>query len=356
MKRWLKSFSELVKKYPHRFSTLFFGSGFLWDFLTLWRADGWYENTWFAAYLVLTMCFIIALARTDDTHAHPTRGVFIALLQFSFGSLAGGLLVLYGRSGTLAGSALFLLLGTAIVLANDLWGMKRYAEQTMRIGVWYALLLAYLSMTFPVIYGRIGDDVFVHGIITGFIIAFVLVVAFRVIGYLARPKDLFVPLSVLMLITALFVFAHFTGTMPAVPLALRTAGIVHDVAHEGTAYTLTYEEPRIPLLVETAHVFHGIPPVRLYCFTQLYVPSSIKTAIQHRWEWFDPTAQSWKQLTIIPFLVAGGRDEGYRGYTYITARNLGDYRCNIETDRQVLIGRRSVEVRTGVPVLKQATF
>jgi hypothetical protein len=284
MKRWLTYISAYVKKYPHRSSAAFFGTGFLWDFLTLWRADGWYENTWFGGYLLLTMGVIIALARIDSDKTHPSRGILIAALQFCFGSLSGGLLVLYGRSGTLEGSAAFMLMGAAIVLANDLWGSERYAAQTMRIGVWYALLLAYISMSLPVVYGRIGDDVFVHGIVTGFIIVFALIVWFRAVGFFAKPKDLYVPLATTILISGFFLTAHFLGIMPAVPLALRNAGIAHMIVHEGSDYTLSFEEPVVPLISETSRKFHSEVPTRLYCFSQIFVPTSITTSIRHRWE------------------------------------------------------------------------
>jgi hypothetical protein len=64
----------------------------------------------------------------------------------------------------------------------------------------------------------------------------------------------------------------------------------------------------------------------------------------------------WIPHITIPFSVSGGREEGYRGYTYITARTPGEYRCNIETDDGVLIGRRSVKTKQGTATLKKASF
>lgn len=355
MRALFKTFTQLFRKYPHRFTTLFFVLGFAWDALTLWKADGWYENTWFGIYLVLSTAAIVGLSKTDENKSHPRRALLIATLQFCFGALAGGMLILYGRSGTLAGSAAFLLVGAAILLSNDLWA-HRYSAQTMRLGVWYALLLAYISMVFPILYGRIGGDVFMHGILTGFIIAFTLIVAFRAVGYLARPRDLYAPLIITTLITVFFAFSHFTRIMPAVPLALRHGGIAHSVEHIDTEYTISFEESKFPPLLETSNAFHAAPPVRLYCFSQVYVPKTITTRIQHRWEKYNTTAEEWQTVAIIPYSISGGREEGYRGYTYITARSYDEYRCKIETDEQVLIGMRSVKVQEGTPILKEATF
>ena len=355
MKEFLKSLTQLFKKYPHRFTTAFFVLGFVWDALTLWKADGWYENTWFGIYLVVSTGVIVALSKTDENKAHPRRAFLIATLQFCFGALAGGMLILYGRSGTLAGSAAFLSVGAAILFSNDLWA-HRYSAQTMRIGVWYALLLAYISMILPVLYGRIGGDVFMHGILTGFIVAFVLIVAFRAVGYLARPRDLYVPLVTVTLITIFFIGSHFTRIMPAVPLAVRHAGIAHYVEHKDSEYKVFFEESRIPVLLETSNIFKTELPNRLYCYSRVYVPKTITTQIQHRWEQYDAQTATWKTIAIIPYSISGGREEGYRGYTYIPARTTGEYRCNIETDHQVLIGRRTVTVEEGTASLKEATF
>lgn len=355
MNELVKKLTQLFKKYPHRFTSAFFVLGFAWDALTLWKADGWYENAWFGLYLVISTIVLVGLSKTDENKAHPRRALLIATLQFCFGALAGGMLILYGRSGTLAGSAAFLSVGAAILLSNDLWA-HRYSAQNMRIGVWYALLIAYISMVFPILYGRIGGDVFMHGILTGFIVAFVLIVAFRAVGYLARPRDLYTPLITISLITVFYVFSHFTRIMPAVPLALRHAGIAHSVVHVDSTYTVQFEDSSFPLLLETSRIFNAIAPVRLYCFSQVYVPKTITTQIQHRWEHFDVTTRTWKTVAIVPYSISGGREAGYRGYTYITARAYGDYRCNIETDHQVLIGRRDVTVRSGTAVLKEASF
>jgi hypothetical protein len=355
MKEVVTQLTQLFKKYPHRFTTIFFVLGFAWDALTLWKADGWYENAWFGLYLIISTVVLVALSKIDEHKTHPRRALLIATLQFCFGALAGGMLILYGRSGTLAGSAAFLSVGAAILLSNDLWA-HRYSAQNMRIGVWYALLIAYTSMVFPILYGRIGGDVFMHAILTGFIIAFVLIVAFRAVGYLARPRDLYTPLITISLITVFYIFSHFTRIMPAVPLALRHAGIAHAVSHVDTQYKVQFEESRFPLLLETSNVFNATTPARLFCFSQVYVPKTITTQIQHRWEYFDAVAGAWKTLAIIPYSISGGREAGYRGYTYITARAYGDYRCNIETDDQVLIGRRDVRVRAGAATLKEASF
>lgn len=355
MKALFQTLTQLFRKYPHRFTTAFFVLGFAWDALTLWKADGWYENAWFGIYLIGSTIAIIGLSKTDENKSHPRRAILIATLQFCFGALAGGMLILYGRSGTLAGSAAFLSVGAAILLSNDIWA-HRYSAQTMRLGIWYALLLAYISMVFPILYGRIGGDVFMHGILTGFIVAFILIVAFRAVGYLARPRDLYAPLIITTLITIFFVFSHFTRIMPAVPLALRHGGIAHSVEHIESTYTIRFEKSSFPLLLETSNKFNTTLPARLYCYSQVYVPKTITTQIQHRWERYDALAEEWKTVAIIPYSISGGREEGYRGYTYITARTNGEYRCNIETDHQVLIGMRNVLVQQGTPVLQEASF
>lgn len=340
-----------VAKYGTHAPVVFFMLGVLWDSATLWKPDGVFENLTFAAYLLVTTLIIFILPLYEKKLDART-GILTAVLQFCFGNLAGGLMILYMRSGTLAGSAAFLLLILALIIANEFL-KERYRAHALRIGVWYALITLYISMTLPIVYQRIGGEVFLHGLLTAFSLAFILISVQRGLRFIVRPQDWFVSLGVLSVVTIFFFVTHFARMMPPVPLALRTAGIAHSAIHEGDTYILEYEASSVPLLLETSRIFHTEIPSRAYCFSEVYAPSGLTTNLQHHWEFYDTVQATWSDIVTVPYSIFGGRENGYRGYSYISLRAFGLYRCTIETEKGVIVGRRTFTVTEGTPLLTQ---
>lgn len=351
MARILQSMQHLISQYGMHVPLLFFILGVLWDSITLWRPDGLFENLTFAAYLLVTTLIIFILPLFERRH-DERAGIMIAVLQFCFGNLAGGLMILYMRSGTLVGSALFLFSLLALIIANE--ALKtRYRAHALRIGVWYALLTLYISMALPILYERMGTDVFVNGLLTAFIIAFLFVCMQRALRFIARPQDWFVSVGVIALVTIFFFVAHITHIMPPVPLALRSAGIAHSAVHIDDIYRLQIEDSKYPLFMETSSHFHTALPSRSYCFSEVYAPSKLVTALQHHWEFYDVEKKEWSTIVTVPYSIFGGRDKGFRGYSYISLRKYGEYRCTIETDKGVIVGRRTFTVEVGNPILTE---
>jgi Protein of unknown function (DUF2914) len=344
---------SLAHNHETLFSAIFFSVGFLWDLLTLWRPDGIYENTVFLAYLITATSCIVALHLVEKKGEE--RALLLAVTHFCLGSLVGELIILYGRSGTLEGSFIFFTIGAAFLLAHELFRGK-YKSQLLRISVWYSILCMYAALTLPIIYGRMDDSVFNHALITSFICAFVFLLTLRLLNLIQTERDFYFAIGSTLVITAFFSISYATHILPPVPIALKTAGIYHSIKKERGSYTATFEKPYISFPLETSTEFHTETPSKLYCFSSVFAPSKLQTEIMHSWEMYLPNNKQWVSVIDIPFPISGGREEGYRGYSYISIHQKGWYRCSITTGNGTLIGRRQVNVLEGNPILETKIY
>jgi hypothetical protein len=66
---------------------------------------------------------------------------------------------------------------------------------------------------------------------------------------------------------------------------------------------------------------------------------SFTPGISHRWQWYSLKKKSWLTKSVVTFAVNGGRDGGYRGYTIKRSPAEGQWRVDITTIDNRLIGR-----------------
>lgn len=350
-RRYIEFFSTFVVRYERSAATLFFVVGFLWDALTLWRPDGVYENSIFLAYVAVATAGVILLLVVEKKGQE--HAFLFAVTHFCLGSLVGGLLILYGRSGTVEGSFIFFLCGAVFLLLHEVFKNK-YTNQLVRISVWYAVVIMYSALMLPVVYKRMDSDVFLHALITSSIIGFSFVLLLRAYNLIRRSIDFLVTIASIGVITLFFGLSYWYHILPPVPLALRHGGIYHSVQKVGDEYHVAFEASRIPLLFESSSTFRAENlPTALYCFSSVFAPSALEAGIQHQWELYLPELDTWIGVVDIPFPITGGRDDGYRGYSYITVHKEGTYRCSVVTAGGTLIGRRSVNVVRGTPQLSE---
>ena len=56
-------------------------------------------------------------------------------------------------------------------------------------------------------------------------------------------------------------------------------------------------------------------------------------------EWWFKEARGWKRTDSIPISIAGGRDQGFRGYTVKSAVLEGDWQVRVVTSDQREVSR-----------------
>jgi len=349
---------QYVKEHERHISVGALLFGFVWDSITIGRADQIFGNVVIVSYLTLNAGIILLLSLYEKrAEEYP---VFLpALMQFSFGNLAGGLLVIYGQSGSIDGSLLFFIILLAFILGNEL-ARNLYSKFIFYISAWYFLLFAYLAVVVPVFVGRLGALVF---ILSG-ILSLVLVFTFlRLAQYIYPQKIVSQKKNSALAIGLIFITfngLYFKNIIPPVPLSLTEIGIYHYVerAEAGGDYFVTYEKPRwlSGFFRDTSAVFKTGSGSTAYCFSSIYAPVHLSTRVYHLWQYYDEGSGDWQTTTQISFPIAGGRSDGYRGYSVKENITAGEWRCSVETGRGAIIGRTEFEVSSGIPNLSSKTF
>ncbi len=327
-----------AKKYERYVGVVSILSGFIWDSLTFSRPDQLFGNLVLIFYLILS-AFGILLLSLYKKKGEVTPIMFLAMIQFAFGNIAGSFLFLYGKSGTFEGSSLFLLILGAFVIGNE-FVRDRYSRINFHISVWYFLSLLYLTFVIPMILGEIGDTIFV---ISG-VASLVLIVIFGGIIFITNKEIITKIKKIFFSILTIFVsfnILYFLNIIPPVPLSLQEVGVYHLVEKTNKgSYRVLYEEPRwFDFFNDTSKVFNKQLNESTYCFSSVFAPVKLSTDINHKWEYYDNIESKWKLSSVINFPMEGGREEGYRGYSKKSSLRAGLWRCSIETTSGTLIGR-----------------
>ncbi len=327
--------------------------GFVWDSLTFGRADEVFGNIVFVSYFLLSAMAILLLSfYRRRERAAP---LYLApLTNFAFGSIASGLLIVYGHSGSIEGSWVFFILLLAFIVGNE-FARGSAAQFNFHISAWYFLLFAYLAMIVPVLLGRLGPSVFALSALASLTVTSV----FLLILSLALPKGAVINVGEtarsIFIVCAFFSGLYAANVIPPVPLSLTGIGVYHSVERLPSGdYRATYEEPHwYELFRSTGKTFSRGEGESAACFSAVFAPVRLATGVVHRWEYFDAAREEWQVRAEIVFPLTGGRAGGYRGYTVKSDLARGYWRCSVTTENGALVGRTTFKIVDGVPELRE---
>ena len=118
------------------------------------------------------------------------------------------------------------------------------------------------------------------------------------------------------MIASVLSVAYVLDFIPPVPLVKRDMQIgINLEKNNGDMLIVVEKAPWYKpwrLLSNDLHVSAGS---RVYCVSAVFAPSGISTSLYHRWEHYDEK-QGWEVVSRIGFGLSGGRQGGFRGYTY----------------------------------------
>ncbi len=348
MKVALQTIVSRLTHYQHHVLSGAIILGFVWDSLTLGRPDRLFENSVFLGYLLISLGAIFALNFWRERESGSSLFVR-SLMQFSFGNLAGGLFILYAKSGTFVGSAFFFFLLGGLIVGNEFF-RTRYSRLYFNVTVWSFLLTLYATLIFPLIFGSIGVHVFLMSVCASLIITFT---ALFFIYYVSRdsiPELKKVSISVSG-VSLLFVILYYLNIIPPVPLALKDIGIYHSLNRGLGGYEVSYEKPPWYQFMRSTNKTYTTRGRTATCLSSVFVPGEITVPIFHRFEYFDTRSSSWITKAYVPLAVSSGREDGYRAWSVTSQLQEGEWRCSVETERGSLIGRVKFDVVLGAPII-----
>jgi hypothetical protein len=335
-------FKKFLERNERPISSLALLTGFIFDSLTLRRVDLLIENAIFISYLFLTaFCiFLINLAETGKLQGriaqriHPWLSIII---QFALGNLFSGFTVFYFRSSAIGASWPFLLFLAALMIANESL-KKHYVRLIFQTGTLFIALFSYAIFILPVIIGKMGDGIF---LLSG-ALSLVLIILFIFVIKLFTPsrvresrKGLIGTIGGIYLVITLF---YFTNILPPIPLALKEIGVYQNLEKQNGAFVLSGEQVSWWREITSSQTVHAIKGDPLYVYSAVFSPAALSTNVVHHWMRLDEKTGKWISISKIQFGISGGRDGGYRGYSFKQSLTPGHWRVNVETSRGQLIG------------------
>ena len=340
-----------VKAHERLLSGLFMAGGFLFDSWAFGRIDHPATQAVFIVYLLMAGIAIAAQhgleSRPEDRKpSERVRSILMFVTQFALGALLSGFCVFYIRSASLFASWPFLLFMIGIFV-----GQEAFRHYHSRL-VFVALLLflsvySYAIMLVPMVLGHIGALPFLLSGGIALVLFFFYMRALARLGHdRYRSARLHIATGVAMIALLINVF-YFLKVLPPLPLVLTDTGIYHSVRRMGGEYHAQAEEAPATwrALFGTHAVLHPQPRARLYAYSAVFAPRGLRTRIVHEWQRLDGEG-AWITQQRVPVAIAGGREDGFRFYTFKTAPEPGEWRVNILSDDSRTIGRLRFAVET----------
>lgn len=339
---------EFLGRYEKYLSPGVMLAGFMVDSLTLTRADVRLDNLILLGYLLLAGISILLL---NTYHAGKLQKLGRSMtllplaLQFAFGGLFSGFVVLYSRSASLTASWPFIGMMAALLIGNEYF-RNRYRLLAFQVGIYFLAIFSYLIFALPVLLNHIGPLIF---ILSGMVSLLVITLFFHAISTIApeqtQPFRRSIKTAILLIFTG-FNFLYFANIIPPIPLALKNILIAHRVEHTtNNNFLIAYEKPKwYHFFKDFNPTYHRFGSEPIFAFSAIYAPADLKTNIIHEWQWLDEAQNRWITASRLEYAIFGGREKGFRGFSFKTNIHPGQWRVAVKTKSSQILGRTKFEV------------
>jgi len=327
--------------------------GYAFDSITFGRIDHLATHIVFIVYLAIAGGAIATSHRlesrpADKQPSQRTRTILTAVTQFALGCLLSGFCVFYLRSASLWSSWPYLLVLAGVFIGNEFF--KAYTTRfTLSLLLYFFALFSYAILLIPVLIAMLGVIPF---LVSGGVAIAIFWFYMDVLAMLGRERyrqvRRYVLVGTLATYAAINLF-YFVKILPPLPLALAQAGVYHGVKKAGAAYQVIEEPQPWTTFLGVTPTYHMAPNEKLYLYSSVFAPARVSTVIVHRWEWYDAGARRWVAQSQTAFSINGGRDGGYRGYSFKSRPRAGAWRVNITTGDGRPLGRIRFAVAAGTP-------
>ena len=351
-------FNLFIKQHKKYLPLLFFIAGFIWDSLTLGRIDRLYDIVILCTYMTLLTISIYFYNLLDNEKLQNSfiqkYGDYLPLaIQFFLGGLTSAYVIYFSRSVSLSKTASFFVILIIVLFANEFF-KKRISNKYLQFSAYFFVNFTFLSFFLPVILKEMNTTIFL--ISGGISITFTLILVILVYRTSASAREEIVKWKMISMILGIYllinVFYYFK-LIPPVPLALDKGVVAYNIDIKKGFYEVTYE-------VDDWYVFwrdHKVNFSRnlnkpVYVFTSIFAPTDLKKKIYHQWKWFNSETAIWENSDKIGFEITGGRDRGYRGYSFKENVIDGEWKVEVITDDDLVLGVVDFNIITDNSVIK----
>lgn len=341
-------------KYGKYSAILFFFGGFTWDSLTLTRIDRLSDNIILLLYLLFLAFFIILVHLLDQKKVKNRflktyQDWYPLAIQFILGGLFSSYVVFYFKSASLSKTMIFVGILAILLIANEFLE-SRLKNIYLQLALFFLAGFSFFIFFVPVLLKTMSIFTFIFSGILSLIFVFgILYLLFKKFHTIEKQKLIRISgmvIALYLLINLLYVY----NLIPPIPLSLEMGAIYHSVKRQNDQYELKFEKPEwYQFWKSSDSPFHYYEGDTVNCFVSIFAPTLLKKKIYHIWQWYNPETQNWLITDKLDYEIIGGRDGGYRGYTYKRNISPGEWRVNVVTEEELIIGRINFEIRN-VPV------
>lgn len=329
---------------------LFFG-GFTWDSITLTRIDRLIDNVILFFYFFLAGIFILLTSLHDKKRLQKPillkySNYYSLALQFTIGALFSAYVVFYFQSAALTKNWLFFGILVLLLVANEFLE-NRLTNLHLVFSLYFLAAFSFFIFFIPVVIKKMNVFTF----LLGGVLSFLFIVGFIYLLYrkaLVISKQDFwricLPVSSLFLLLNLF---YYLNWIPPVPLSLKSGSIYRHVKKIDNQYEISYEKPSwYKFWKKSDNPFHYAEGDTVFCFTSIFAPTELKKRMIHHWQKYFPNRNEWITTDRISYEITGGRDGGFRGFTYKVNVSEGKWRIDVETEQQQMLGRIGFDIES----------
>ena len=346
----MQRFSQLIKESSRHITTILFVAGFTFDLFILPEA-GHAATIWIGLVYLSIIAFSIICREwviSRNTASVSERKVY-SFLTFTIAYFSGSALsfvcVYALRSAILAVSWPLLLLLLLCVLANEMVASHHF-RLTLDVGVFLIALFFFVAFNMPLLLNVQNDMTFFLSTVAAILVSLFFIYCLSFTSESAKEESsrsyalaFGIPMFIGML--------YFLNVIPAVPLSLAEAGVYHSVIKsEKSIFTGTKEKDTRILGKFRTPVYHKTSSDNgVYFFSSVSAPAQLSAPISHVWEYYDEVEKRWTEKSTISFTLSGGRESGYRAYSYKENTVDGLWRVTVKVDDKRIVGRSKFYVK-----------
>ena len=331
-----------------------FLGGFIWDALTIgqrmsavafWRLGVFLLG---AALLALWLARRNALQEAAPPPGANWRGKFprlcwqvpYLLLQFFYGGIFSALFILYFKSSGHLGTWLMTAFLGILLVGNEFAGDHYGRRFTLTWALFALNAILLFNFALPHMVGSLDPRWFYISTGSG-----ILLTCFMWLLAPGRPGRILPAWG----ITAVLLLAWNFGMIAPVPLVKRDMAVGHEFVKESGRYVLQVERtPPWMFWRDQADTVHLAEGERLYGLSAVFAPQGVTADLEHRWETWE--SGGWHEVSRTRFQTTGGRERGFRGYSWVVNPQPGSWRFVVATQDGRTIGTLSVNVERGTPL------
>lgn len=349
IKTKIEQTKSFYSRYERFIPIISFFAGFTWDSVTLTRIDQIMDSLILFLYIILLGLSIVLMVFTDkgiltNNLIKKYSEWFPAVIQFFLGGLFSTYVVFYFQSASFTKTSLFLLLLVGLLIANEFLHDK-LKNLMLLLSLYFFASFSFFIFFLPVLFKVMSIFMFFLAGIISLCISYLIIYLFRKYAVFESIVE-FKHYTAIIVVIFLFInMLYFLNWIPPVPLSMKNAGIYHHVHRDGDYYILKQEKPKwYQFLKSDDSDFTYQTADSVYCYAAIFAPTNLTEKIFHQWQVYSEEKSEWLTSDKMGYELRGGREGGYRGYTLKKNISPGDWRINIITEEDLLLGTINFEI------------